>query len=90
LLRPVGFIAGADGAVHRGAPRLFKAGPNIEGAWWLDPALALMGSDPALARFPMLEFSPRQRLDGPKDAGRAVGEHAHAPDVALCIMSRRG
>ncbi|MGE0404927.1 MAG: amidohydrolase family protein [Candidatus Korobacteraceae bacterium] len=54
-------------------PRLFKAGPNIEGAWWLDRALAVMASDPALAKFPMLKFSPRERLDGPKDASRAVG-----------------
>jgi imidazolonepropionase-like amidohydrolase len=54
------------------APRMFKAGPSIEGAWWLDPALELMASDPALRRFPMLEFSPRERLDGPQDAPRAV------------------
>lgn len=60
-----------DGALA--GMRLFKAGPNIEGAWWLDPVLALMRSDPALARFPMLQFSPRERLDGPKDASRAVG-----------------
>jgi imidazolonepropionase-like amidohydrolase len=73
------------------APRIFKAGPNIEGAWWLDPALMLMASDPALSRFPMLEFSPRERLDGPQDARRAVAAlAAHGVDVVKFRNLRAG
>jgi imidazolonepropionase-like amidohydrolase len=73
------------------APRMFKAGPNIEGAWWLDPALMLIASDPALSRFPMLEFSPRERLDGPQDARRAVAAlAAHGVDVIKFRNLRAG
>ena len=57
-------------------PRILKSGPNIEGAWWLDAVLKLLASDPAFRRFPMLEFSPRERLDGPQDASRIVASLA--------------
>lgn len=59
-----------DGAII--GPRLFTAGPNLEGAWWLDPATRLLTSDPALRAFPLFEASPRVRLSSSTGAGQAV------------------
>jgi imidazolonepropionase-like amidohydrolase len=49
-------------------PRILTAGQTIEAAWWLDPALALLAKDPVLARFPIVEMSPAERLGSPADA----------------------
>ena len=59
-----------DGAIT--GPRLFKAGTNLEGAWWLDPAARLLANDPALGKFPLFEVSPRLRLASPAHASAAV------------------
>lgn len=53
-------------------PRLFVAGPNIEGAWWLDAVTALLRRDSALAVYPFFENSPRMRLADAADAARVV------------------
>ena len=53
-------------------PRLFGAGPILEGAWWLDAAMRAASSDPALRSFPLLEVSPRHRLKSQTDASEAV------------------
>lgn len=53
-------------------PRLFVAGPNIEGAWWLDAVTAFLRRDTALDVRSFLESSPRLRLGAASDADRVV------------------
>jgi imidazolonepropionase-like amidohydrolase len=53
-------------------PRILTAGLTIEAAWWLDPALELLAKDPALARFPIVEMSPVQRLASAADAASVI------------------
>lgn len=53
-------------------PRLFVAGPNIEGAWWLDAVTALFRRDSALGAYPFVKNSPRMRLADAGDANRVV------------------
>jgi imidazolonepropionase-like amidohydrolase len=55
-------------------PRIFHAGPIIEGAWWLDPVTKLLGSDPELSKFPFLKVSPRLRLAAAGEAASLVGQ----------------
>jgi imidazolonepropionase-like amidohydrolase len=45
----------------------------IEGAWWLDRVTQAFKTTPVLASFPFMELTPRYRLAGPGDAGRALG-----------------
>jgi len=63
------------GRVVEGAlvgPALYVAGPNLEGAWWLDLVVRLAASDSVLRSFPFLEASPRYRIATPADARAAV------------------
>ncbi|HEX2191434.1 MAG TPA: amidohydrolase family protein [Longimicrobiaceae bacterium] len=53
-------------------PELFVAGPAVEGAYWLDPVLALFSSDSVLRAYPFLERSPRLRVSSPAGALAAV------------------
>ena len=53
-------------------PRLFTAGPNVEGAWWLDMVTGFLQRDSALNVSPFLENSPRMRLADASDAIRVV------------------
>jgi imidazolonepropionase-like amidohydrolase len=53
-------------------PRLFTAGPTLEGAWWLDAVLRILATDSALRGFPLMELSPRYRLGSAADARAAV------------------
>ena len=53
-------------------PRLLVSGPVLEGAWWLDGALREIARDTTLAKFGVLEKSPRYRLASPRDARVAV------------------
>jgi imidazolonepropionase-like amidohydrolase len=53
-------------------PALYLAGPNLEGAWWLDLVVRLAASDSVLRSFPFLEASPRYRIATPADARAAV------------------
>jgi len=53
-------------------PRILTAGPTIEAAWWLDPALELLAKDPVLAKFPIVEMSPVQRLASAADAASVI------------------
>ena len=55
-------------------PRIFHAGPIIEGAWWLDAVTKALASDPELSRFPFLKVSPRLRLGAIGDAASLVGQ----------------
>jgi imidazolonepropionase-like amidohydrolase len=63
------------GRVAEGAlvgPALYVAGPNVEGAWWLDLVVRLAASDSILRSYPFLEASPRYRIATPADARTAV------------------
>jgi imidazolonepropionase-like amidohydrolase len=63
------------GRVAAGAlvgPALYVAGPNLEGAWWLDVVVRLAASDSILRSYPFLEASPRYRIATPADARAAV------------------
>lgn len=53
-------------------PRIYMAGPNVEGAWWLDMVVALASTDKLLRSFPFLELSPRYRLASASAASEAV------------------
>ena len=53
-------------------PALYVAGPNLEGAWWLDVVVRLAASDSILRSYPFLEASPRYRIATPADARAAV------------------
>jgi imidazolonepropionase-like amidohydrolase len=53
-------------------PRILTAGPTIEAAWWLDPALELLDRDPALSEFPIVDMSPVQRLGAPTEAASVL------------------
>jgi imidazolonepropionase-like amidohydrolase len=53
-------------------PRLYMAGPNVEGAWWLDRVVELAKTDSLLRSFPFLEASPRYRLASAAHARQAV------------------
>jgi imidazolonepropionase-like amidohydrolase len=53
-------------------PHLYAAGPNVEGAWWLDRVVELAKTDSLLRSFPFLEASPRYRLASAADARQAV------------------
>jgi imidazolonepropionase-like amidohydrolase len=53
-------------------PALYVAGPNLEGAWWLDLVVRLAASDSILRSYPFLEASPRYRIATPADARAAV------------------
>lgn len=63
-------VAGGE----RLGPRIFHAGPIIEGAWWLDAVTKAIGSVPELSSFPFMETPPRIRLDAPSDAQAAVAQ----------------
>lgn len=58
-------------------PRLFVAGPNIEGAWWLDAVTTLLRRDRALNAYPFLANSPRMRMANAADADRVVDSLAN-------------
>jgi imidazolonepropionase-like amidohydrolase len=60
----------ASGA--RVGPRIFHAGPIIEGTWWLGPVTKALAGDPQLAAFPLLKVSPRLGLSAPADAAALV------------------
>ena len=53
-------------------PRVYMAGPNVEGAWWLDRVVELARTDSLLRSFPFLELSPRYRLASAAAAREAV------------------
>jgi imidazolonepropionase-like amidohydrolase len=53
-------------------PALYVAGPNLEGAWWLDLVVRMAASDSILRSYPFLEASPRYRIATPADARAAV------------------
>lgn len=53
-------------------PHLYVAGPNVEGAWWLDRVVELAKTDSLLRSFPFLEVSPRYRLASAAHARQAV------------------
>jgi imidazolonepropionase-like amidohydrolase len=63
---------GAIRAGTRTGPRLLLAGPNIEGAWWLDVVTGFMDADPALRSYGFTSKSPRYRLASAADAPAAV------------------
>jgi imidazolonepropionase-like amidohydrolase len=46
----------------RVGPRLLVAGPNLEGAWWLDAVVEFLSSDSAFRSYRFLEESPRYRV----------------------------
>lgn len=77
-----------DGTIT--GPRLFKAGPNLEGAWWLDPAARLLANDPALSKFPLFDLSPRVRLASAADAGHAVDLIVRLGADAIKFRNLRG
>jgi imidazolonepropionase-like amidohydrolase len=56
----------------RVGPRLLLAGPNLEGAWWLDRVVGFLASDSTLRGSDFLERSPRYRIASPADAPAAV------------------
>jgi imidazolonepropionase-like amidohydrolase len=56
----------------RVGPRLLLAGPNLEGAWWLDMVVGFARSDSTLRSFPFLEVSPRYRVASPADAPTVI------------------
>jgi imidazolonepropionase-like amidohydrolase len=58
----------------RVGPRIFHAGPIIEGAWWLDGVMKGLASVPELAYFPFTKVSPRLRLGAPTDSAALVGQ----------------
>jgi len=53
-------------------PLIVAAGPNVEGAWWLDAVTQMASSDSLLRQFRFLERSPRLRLGSPADAAAIV------------------
>ncbi len=53
-------------------PRLLLAGPNLEGAWWLDAVVGFLASDTSFRSFDFLERSPRYRVASPADAPKVV------------------
>ncbi len=53
-------------------PDLYLAGPNLEGAWWLDGVMEFAATDSILRSFPFLEASPRYRIASPEGARVAV------------------
>ncbi len=53
-------------------PRLYLAGPTLEGSWWLDRVLRLTTSDSLLGSFPFLQVSPRYRVASAAEARAAV------------------
>jgi imidazolonepropionase-like amidohydrolase len=56
----------------RVGPRLLVAGPNLEGAWWLDAVVGFIASDSLLRTFPFLEATPRHRVATPADAPAVI------------------
>ena len=61
-------------AGRRVGPRIYHAGPIIEGAWWLDGVTKGLAAMPELGYFPFLQVSPRLRLAAPADAASLVGQ----------------
>lgn len=59
---------------QRTGPRIFQAGPIIEGAWWLDRVTKALAGDPELSKFPFLTVSPRLRLGAAVDAPSLVAQ----------------
>lgn len=53
-------------------PYIIAAGPNVEGAWWLDAVAQMAQTDSLLKTFRFLERSPRLRLAAPADAEAVV------------------
>ncbi len=58
----------------RVGPRIFHAGPIIEGAWWLDGVMKGLASVPDLAYFPFTKVSPRLRLGAPTDSAALIDQ----------------
>ncbi len=63
-------------------PRIFYAGPIIEGAWWLNAVTKALAGDPELSKFPYLQLSPRLGLTSPSDAASLV-ERVKAAGAAV-------
>lgn len=71
-------------------PRILTTGATIEAAWWLDPALGLLAKDPALAKFPIVEMSPYERLGSAADAAAVVDAIANSGVDLIKFRNVRG
>jgi imidazolonepropionase-like amidohydrolase len=71
-------------------PSILTAGLTIEAAWWLDPALKLLSSDPILSRFPIVEMSPVQRLASAADAASVVDKVVASGSDLVKFRNLRG